>query len=133
MGEITGLSIICQCGQRIRVTQADAGSQIKCECGAKNAVPRLSELRREERSHSMAVADMRAGGGNAGSGDPTAPPAAPPPDRGGGPTILGVGGVGVQARLDKILGLVTVSRDQERQPQQRWGALDDIGVEIGRR
>jgi vacuolar iron transporter family protein len=64
----------------------------------------LREIRREERSHSMAVADMRAGGGNAGSGDPTAPPAAPPPDRGDAPIIAGLGGVGVQARLDKILG-----------------------------
>ncbi len=64
----------------------------------------LREIRREERSHSMAMSDMRAGGGNAGSGDRTAPPAAPPPDRGDRPTIAGVGGIGVQARLDRILG-----------------------------
>jgi VIT1/CCC1 family predicted Fe2+/Mn2+ transporter len=59
----------------------------------------LREIRREERSHSMAVADIRAGGGRAGGGHGgvTAPPASPPPDRGDG-------GVGAQARLDKILG-----------------------------
>ncbi|HEX3690677.1 MAG TPA: VIT1/CCC1 transporter family protein [Solirubrobacteraceae bacterium] len=64
----------------------------------------LREIRREERSHSMAVADMRAGGGNPGRGsaeDLTAPPASPPPDRGDGPTIAVPG---AQARLDKILG-----------------------------
>src|SRR6185437_14251159 len=56
----------------------------------------LRDIRREERSHSMAVADMRAGGGNPGRGsvsvsssveDLTAPPASPPPDRGDGPPI----------------------------------------------
>ncbi|HEX3977289.1 MAG TPA: VIT1/CCC1 transporter family protein [Solirubrobacteraceae bacterium] len=61
----------------------------------------LREIRREERSHSMAVSDMRAGGGNAGLADSTAPPAAPPPDRGDGPPIALPG---AQARLDKILG-----------------------------
>ncbi len=63
----------------------------------------LREIRREERSHSLAVADMRATGGNAsrGSGDLTAPPASPPPDRGDGPPIAIPG---AQARLDKILG-----------------------------
>ena len=62
----------------------------------------LREIRREERSHSMAVADMRAGGGrDAGDGAVTAPPASPPLDRGDGPTIAVPG---AQARLDKILG-----------------------------
>jgi VIT1/CCC1 family predicted Fe2+/Mn2+ transporter len=62
----------------------------------------LREIRREERSHSMAVADMRAGGGrDAGGGAVAAPPAAPPPDRGDGPPIAVPG---AQARLDKILG-----------------------------
>ncbi|HYZ81219.1 MAG TPA: VIT1/CCC1 transporter family protein [Solirubrobacteraceae bacterium] len=63
----------------------------------------LRDIRREERSHSMAVADMRAGGGRAGDGEGsvTAPPAAPPPDRGDGPPVAVPG---AQARLDKILG-----------------------------
>ena len=63
----------------------------------------LRDIRREERSHSMAVADMRAGGGRPdtdGSAQ-TAPPAAPPPDHGDGPPIAIPG---AQARLDKILG-----------------------------
>jgi VIT1/CCC1 family predicted Fe2+/Mn2+ transporter/ferritin-like protein len=65
----------------------------------------LREIRREERSHSMAMADMRAGGGrDTGDGAVTAPPAAPPPDQSDGPVVAGVGGGGVQARLDKILG-----------------------------
>jgi VIT1/CCC1 family predicted Fe2+/Mn2+ transporter len=63
----------------------------------------LREIRREERSHSMAVADMRAGGGRADAGDGgvTAPPASPPPERGDGPVVAVPG---AQARLDKILG-----------------------------
>jgi VIT1/CCC1 family predicted Fe2+/Mn2+ transporter/ferritin-like protein len=66
----------------------------------------LRDIRREERSHSMAVADMRATGGNGGQNsgsadDLTAPPASPPPDRGDGPPIAVPG---AQARLDKILG-----------------------------
>jgi hypothetical protein len=63
----------------------------------------LRDIRREERSHSIAVADMRAGGGRpeAGDGGVAAPPAAPPPDRGDGPPIAVPG---AQARLDKILG-----------------------------
>jgi vacuolar iron transporter family protein len=63
----------------------------------------LRDIRREERSHSMAVADMRAGGGrpDEDGGAATAPPAAPPPDRGDGPPIAVPG---AQARLDKILG-----------------------------
>ncbi|HTU98782.1 MAG TPA: VIT1/CCC1 transporter family protein [Solirubrobacteraceae bacterium] len=65
----------------------------------------LREIRREERSHSMAVADMRAGGGrDFGDGAVAAPPAAPPHDRGDGPPIAVVGGGLLQARLDKILG-----------------------------
>ncbi|MFZ1994253.1 MAG: VIT1/CCC1 transporter family protein [Solirubrobacteraceae bacterium] len=63
----------------------------------------LRDIRREERSHSMAVADMRAGGGRADGGDGgvTAPPASPPPERGDGPVVAVPG---AQARLDKILG-----------------------------
>src|ERR1700761_7806095 len=55
----------------------------------------LRDIRKEERSHSMAVADMRAGGSD---GDGSRPPA---PDRGDGPPIAVPG---AQARLDKILG-----------------------------
>ena len=63
----------------------------------------LREIRREERSHSMAVADMRAGGGRPDPGDAglSAPPASPPPERGDGPVVAVPG---AQARLDKILG-----------------------------
>jgi vacuolar iron transporter family protein len=73
----------------------------------------LRDIRREERSHSMAVADMRAGGGSAGPGSGSAgdlaappasvPPASTPPDRGDGPPIAD-GPHPPQARLDKILG-----------------------------
>ncbi|HEY2319753.1 MAG TPA: VIT1/CCC1 transporter family protein [Solirubrobacteraceae bacterium] len=63
----------------------------------------LRDIRREERSHSIAVADLRGSGGRSDGGDGavTAPPAAPPPDRGDGPPIAVPG---AQARLDKILG-----------------------------
>ena len=63
----------------------------------------LRDIRREERSHSMAVADMRAGGGRTDPDDGgiAAPPAAPPPNRGDGPVIAIPG---AQARLDKIIG-----------------------------
>jgi VIT1/CCC1 family predicted Fe2+/Mn2+ transporter/ferritin-like protein len=66
----------------------------------------LRDIRREERSHSMAVADMRGGGSRSDRGDGamTAPPATPPPGLGDGPPIAGVGGVGIEGRLDKILG-----------------------------
>ena len=80
----------------------------------------LRDIRREERSHSMAVADLRAGGhGGVGGGDgfgvgqpgdplsaqpPGAsaqPPRPSPPDRGdGGPIAI----PGARQRLDKILG-----------------------------
>jgi vacuolar iron transporter family protein len=54
----------------------------------------LREIRKEERSHSLAVAEMRSGG------DPTTPP-----DRGDGPVVAEVGGGrSPQARLDRILG-----------------------------
>jgi VIT1/CCC1 family predicted Fe2+/Mn2+ transporter len=75
----------------------------------------LRDIRREERSHSMAVADLRAGGGHAspgggfGVGQPGGaggtespePPRPSPLDRGdGGPIAI----PGAQQRLDKILG-----------------------------
>jgi VIT1/CCC1 family predicted Fe2+/Mn2+ transporter len=63
----------------------------------------LRDIRKEERSHSMAVADMRAGGGDAdGHGAEAAgPPRPSAPDRGDGPVVSVPG---AQARLDKILG-----------------------------
>jgi vacuolar iron transporter family protein len=63
----------------------------------------LRDIRKEERSHSIAVADLRSGGpASDGHGaDATAPPHRPPPDPGDGPPIAVPG---AQARLDKILG-----------------------------
>jgi vacuolar iron transporter family protein len=72
----------------------------------------LRDIRREERSHSMAVADMRAGGGRPGPGSGSGsgsddelinPPAWPPPGHGDGPPTAD-GPHPPQARLDKILG-----------------------------
>ena len=73
----------------------------------------LRDIRREERSHSMAVADLRAGGhepagggdgfGVGQPGDPLSaqPPRSSPLDRGdGGPVAI----PGARQRLDKILG-----------------------------
>jgi vacuolar iron transporter family protein len=72
----------------------------------------LRDIRREERSHSLAVADLRAGGGDPGGGggfgagqpgDPLSPqpPRPSPIDRGdGGPIAV----PGARQRLDKILG-----------------------------
>ncbi|HWE11690.1 MAG TPA: VIT1/CCC1 transporter family protein [Solirubrobacteraceae bacterium] len=66
----------------------------------------LRDIRKEERSHSMAVAELRSGGGGDDpTGPPGAPPGVPPADRGDGP----VGGrptspIPAQARLDRILG-----------------------------
>ena len=53
----------------------------------------LREIRKEERSHSLAVADMRSGGDGAGR----------PPDRGDGP-VAGRPALTPQARLERILG-----------------------------
>jgi hypothetical protein len=39
-------SIGCSCGRTIAVTAAQAGSEVRCNCGQVNAVPLLSELRR---------------------------------------------------------------------------------------
>ena len=71
----------------------------------------LRDIRREERSHSLAVADLRAGGAGGGGdgfgagqpGDPLSPqpPRPSPTDRGdGGPIAV----PGARQRLDKILG-----------------------------
>jgi hypothetical protein len=38
----------CECGRRIRVTAADAGTRVACECGVEQAVPSLSRLRQLE-------------------------------------------------------------------------------------
>jgi hypothetical protein len=40
------LSVNCSCGERIAVTAAHAGSEIRCTCGLGVAVPSLGELRR---------------------------------------------------------------------------------------
>jgi VIT1/CCC1 family predicted Fe2+/Mn2+ transporter len=82
----------------------------------------LRDIRREERSHSMAVADLRAGGhsaaggGGFGVGQPGDPlsaqppdlsgaPRPSPPDRGDGGPIAGGGRDRIaRERLDKILG-----------------------------
>ncbi|MFZ0042819.1 MAG: VIT1/CCC1 transporter family protein [Solirubrobacteraceae bacterium] len=70
----------------------------------------LREIRKEERSHSMAVAELRAGGGRDGSDDAetangspevSLPPRTPPPDLGDGPPMALPG---ARARLDRILG-----------------------------
>jgi VIT1/CCC1 family predicted Fe2+/Mn2+ transporter len=70
----------------------------------------LREIRKEERSHSLAVADMRGGGSSSdgatatggGGGQIMAPPVpSPPPDRGDGPPVAVPG---ARARLDRILG-----------------------------
>jgi hypothetical protein len=39
-------SIDCSCGKAITVTAAQAGTEVRCDCGQVNAVPLLSELRR---------------------------------------------------------------------------------------
>jgi VIT1/CCC1 family predicted Fe2+/Mn2+ transporter len=65
----------------------------------------LREIRKEERSHSLAVADMRSGAG-AGESPPLGDgPSAPAPlgNGGGGPVSMG-GQDPVRARLDRILG-----------------------------
>jgi vacuolar iron transporter family protein len=76
----------------------------------------LRDIRREERSHSMAVADLRAGGHHrAGGGDgfgvgqpgdplSTQPPRPSPLDRGDGGPIAGGRDRIARERLDKILG-----------------------------
>src|SRR5246127_585728 len=55
----------------------------------------LRDIRKEERSHSLAVAEMRSGDGGA---------APPGPDRGHGPVLGRPPPSGPQARLDRILG-----------------------------
>ena len=70
----------------------------------------LREIRKEERSHSLAVADMRSGAdrGQPAAGERPAtptPPAQPGPRGTGlGPAVGGVPGSGSRARLDRILG-----------------------------
>jgi hypothetical protein len=52
-------TIDCTCGQQLRVGTADAGGSKRCHCGAINAVPSLSELRRlaGKQSYDVAIAD----------------------------------------------------------------------------
>lgn len=62
----------------------------------------LREIRKEERSHSLAVADMRSG---SGGGDPLEPgPPAPGADGAGSGDGPAVAIPGARARLDRILG-----------------------------
>jgi vacuolar iron transporter family protein len=64
----------------------------------------LRDIRKEERSHSLAVADMRAGTG-AGDLPPLGDGPSPPPRLGnGGGAGPSPSGPGPQARLDRILG-----------------------------
>jgi hypothetical protein len=44
--QANGLFVECDCGKRIVVSSAAAGSQVTCGCGKTVSVPRLSELRR---------------------------------------------------------------------------------------
>jgi hypothetical protein len=41
-------TVPCGCGRSLRVSGAQAGSQVRCECGQDVAVPSLGELRRAE-------------------------------------------------------------------------------------
>ena len=52
-------TIDCTCGQQLRVGTADAGGSKRCHCGAINAVPSLSELRRlaGQQSYDIGIAD----------------------------------------------------------------------------
>ena len=40
------LNLPCECGKRVPVAEASAGSVVQCSCGRTLQVPRLSELRR---------------------------------------------------------------------------------------
>jgi VIT1/CCC1 family predicted Fe2+/Mn2+ transporter len=61
----------------------------------------LREIRKEERSHSLAVAEIRSGGGRNDLTPSPSPAPPPPPDLGdGAPVAL----PGTRARLDRILG-----------------------------
>jgi vacuolar iron transporter family protein len=65
----------------------------------------LREIRKEERSHSLAVADLRSGS-VAGPGDPVSagPPIPSPPTPGGYGNVAGGERDPARARLDRILG-----------------------------
>jgi hypothetical protein len=49
----------CECGEQLRVATADAGGTKRCRCGITNAVPSLSELRRQagKQSYEVGIAD----------------------------------------------------------------------------
>jgi VIT1/CCC1 family predicted Fe2+/Mn2+ transporter len=59
----------------------------------------LREIRKEERSHSLAVAELRSGDGAS-----LTPPVATPPPPGDGPPVAPGGRDPARARLDRILG-----------------------------
>ena len=52
-------TIECPCGEQLRVGTADAGGTKRCRCGEANAVPSLSELRRQagQQSYDVNIAD----------------------------------------------------------------------------
>lgn len=52
-------TIDCACGQKLCVGTADAGGSKRCHCGAINAVPSLSELRRRagQQGYEVSIAD----------------------------------------------------------------------------
>ncbi len=97
----------------------------------------LRDIRKEERSHSLAVADLRAGGGGAQDGQTSAPgappsespPRRPVPDTGDGPPVAFPG---ARARLDRILG-----REKWHQTGGSWisgaiyGANDGLAAVFG--
>jgi hypothetical protein len=41
------ISIPCECGESVAVTEGDAGGRLTCRCGRTVAVPSLRELRRQ--------------------------------------------------------------------------------------
>jgi hypothetical protein len=41
------LSILCECGESVSVTEGDAGSRVTCRCGRTVVVPSFRELRRQ--------------------------------------------------------------------------------------
>ena len=61
-------SVLCECGRAIPVTEVQAGADVDCRCGRRNAVPLLSALRREagldayKKSTAERIADMVAAG-----------------------------------------------------------------------
>jgi hypothetical protein len=49
-GEAREFSLTCECGKRIALTEASAGSTVRCACNRTLQVPSLSELRKMARA-----------------------------------------------------------------------------------